>query len=220
MSLKAMVFTSDRKLTATFAASVAEMPLDWIWLQETPLATNVITHERFDFLLTDCASKKGRSLIKLARRSAVNNNCTIFGIATNTAEPKLLQLGADVYLQHRLQSSLLADRLRENLPMVKDERRSRRHLVTVPLRLKSGTEEIAAVALNLSAGGMMLQVEGKISNFEVLAIQFVLPGTASKMHLRARMVWRRANSLAGIRFLGLTDQQRNQLAEWTRIQPY
>jgi hypothetical protein len=219
MSLKAMVFTSDRKLTAIFAASVAEMPLDWIWLQEMPLATSILNRERFDFLLTDCASEKGRSLIKLARRSEVNNNCTIFGVARETSEPRLLELGADIYLRCRLQSSLLRDRMRENLPLAKhDERKSRRYPVKIPISLSCGTENIPATALNLSTGGMMVQLEHEISKYEVLAIGFVLPEMTKETHIHARMVWQGANSMAGIRFLGVTDELRMDLAEWAQRQ--
>jgi DNA-binding response OmpR family regulator len=219
MPLKAMVFTSDQNLAATFAASVVEIPLDWIWLEEVSLAKNILNRERFDFLLTDCTCQAGRSLIKVIRRSQINNNCTIFGMARNTDEPGLLQLGADMYLRRRLQSRLLADRIREALPLTKNHlRKSQRYPVNIPISLRLGSETLPATGLNLSMGGMMLKFEREVSRYEVLAVQFVLPDTAKKVRLHARVVWHAPNSSAGIRFLGITDELRADLAQWAQRQ--
>jgi hypothetical protein len=219
MSLKAMVFTSDRRLTATFAKSVAEIPLDWIWLQEMPLAMNILGRERFDLLLTDCASQTGRTLIKATRNSEMNNSCTIFGVAHSTQEPRLLELGADIYLRRGLQSRSLSDRIRENLPLGKHNlRKSERYPVKVPLLVHCADDNIPATGLNLSTGGMMLEIGRQTSPYEVFTVDFVLPDRRKTMHVYARMVWQLPGSRAGIRFLGITDEVRHDLAEWAKRQ--
>jgi hypothetical protein len=53
MSLKLIIFTGERKLTAVFADAVANLPLDWVLVSDQLLAERLIGQEGFDLLLAD-----------------------------------------------------------------------------------------------------------------------------------------------------------------------
>lgn len=219
MSLNAMIYTCDQRLLAAFAYAIAELPLDWVLVQDNLLAVQFITQEKFDFLLIDAATDGGPTLIKEARSCEGNHTCVIFALSPDTAEEALLQLGADVNLKNPGDLDSLSRHIRDVLPLIKHERRwSRRCPVRLTTSLTRGGETVPATVLNLSQGGMMIHLSHAVTNYDVLRIGIVPPG-AREMQIYGKITWRGPDFLAGIRFLGLTDEQRKELADWVHAQP-
>lgn len=218
MSLKSLVFTHERKLTAVFAHAVADLPLDWIVISDRLLAEHFIVQEQFDFLLVDTAADGGAALITRARNCECNHACVIFALSPGATDEALMQLGADVYLTNPSELDSLAARIIQDLPLMKHERRwSRRCRVRIPSLLSVGDKTITATVLNLSMGGMMVELQHDASPYHLLKIDLVPPGVVG-MQLYGKIVWRGPDSLAGIRFLGLADEQKTVLAEWMKTQ--
>lgn len=217
MSLKALMLTKNRQFITTFADAVAEMPLDWIVPDEVVLAVDFVKRERFDYLVADCTNEHGGVLIKAARQSHTNHDCVILGIASNPRAPTLPQLGADIYVDCSIDSGLLAASIRELLPLVTHhQRRSERLKTSIEVRLKQPTKELLCILLSLSEGGMMIGVEDVIRKFEVFQIFLPLPGITEEMQLYGKVAWHET-SLTGVRFLGLTDDQKQQLRSWMQM---
>ena len=218
MSLKAMIFTSDRRVSTTFAAAVAELPFDWALVEDVPLALQLVQKERFDLLLIDLTGEGGSIVIRKAQKSEVNHASVMFAVSRQAASTLQRSLGADLYLTNPHGLKSLSTRLREELPLIRHERRwPRRCPVNFSILLQRNSELIAATVLNVSQGGMRIRLEDHVESYDALKFEIAL--AAKRMHLYGKVVWRGAECDAGIRFLGLTNEQKRLLADWVLGQP-
>jgi PilZ domain len=71
--------------------------------------------------------------------------------------------------------------------------------------------------LNVSQGGMQIRLEDHVESYDALKFEIAL--AAKRLHLYGKVVWRGAECDAGIRFLGLTNEQKRLLADWVQGQP-
>ncbi|HUO59326.1 MAG TPA: PilZ domain-containing protein [Candidatus Acidoferrales bacterium] len=214
MSLKALVFTRDREVAISFTKAIAEVPMNWVLLEDRELPFKLIPHETFDLLIIDCTSGLGRSILSVARQCQANHNSAILAISDGEASPSLLELGADEYVERSAEDSMLAERIREFLPLINRERRSPRHSLNLKVFIDNSEGGSYATALLLSQGGMMLKMERPVDSFEVSSVRFSLPGSTREMHCYCKVVWQGPDSVAGVRFLGLTLFQKLELSRW------
>lgn len=220
MVLKALVLSRNRRFIATFADAVADMRLDWMVSDEFLSSLDFVKREKFDYLIGDCTTEDGRRLIKEARRSEANGDCVILGIAGDPREKTLPKLGADIYIGESVNADLLAVNMRELLPLIThDQRRSDRCRMATKVRIIHAAKDLLCALLTLSEGGMMIRVDELISRVEVFPIFLPLPGISEEMELYGKVAWQQPQSLTGVRFLGLTDDQRTELRAWMQLQP-
>ena len=214
MSLKALFFTREREVAVRFTEAVAEIPMNWVLLDDRDLPFKLVSHESFDLLVIDCTSGVGQSILSLARQCKANHNSAIVAVSNGEATPHLLRLGADEWVERSAGDGVLADRIREFLPLMKRERRGPRCSLNLKVVLETCDGECSATALLLSQGGMMLKLERPIDAFEVTSARFALPGSERLMHCYCKVVWEAPDNFAGVRFLGLSLSQKAELARW------
>jgi response regulator RpfG family c-di-GMP phosphodiesterase len=217
-SLKALLLTHNRQFVVTFSDAVSELPFDWIVEDQVVASLDIIQRERFDYLLADCTMERGEVLINAARRSEPNHNSVIVGITWNPDDSGLAQLGADTYVGCSVERDLLAASIRDLLPLAThNQRRFGRCKVAMQVYIRRTNKELSCALLSLSEGGMMINAGELLSKFETFAIDLMLPGT-KEIGLYGKVVWRGAASLTGVRFLGLTVQQKKHLRGWLALQ--
>jgi hypothetical protein len=214
MSLKALFFTRDREVAIRFTKSVAEIPMNWVLLEDRDLPFKLISHESFDLLVIDCTSGLGQSILTLARQCQANHNSAIVAITEAVALPSLLKLGADEYVERSAEDGVLAERIREFMPFLKGERRGPRRSLNLNVMLQTSEGECSATALLLSQGGMMLKLQHPIDAFEVSSAHFALPGSDRRLHCYCKVAWEGPEALVGVRFLGLSALQKLELSRW------
>ena len=214
MSLKALFFTRDREVAVRFTEAVAEIPMNWVLLDDRDLPFKLVSHESFDLLVIDCTSRVGESILGLARQCEANHNSAIVAISDGEATPNLLRLGADEYVERSAENGVLAERIREFLPLMNRKRRGPRRSLDLKVQLETSEGECSATALLLSQGGMMLKLERQIDAFEVTSARFALPGSDRQIHCYCKVVWEAPNNFAGVRFLGLSLSHKAELARW------
>lgn len=219
MYLQALVHTCDRNLALTFAWAIAELPFDWALVDNNEHAEILLPRENFDLVFTDLVSATGQSIVRQARRSALNTDAVIFAAAHDPKDPAVLQLGPDVVIPMDTNADALALRVNQYTPLMKRERRwARRCSVSIPLHLKIGIEYIPATVLSLSEGGMMAEIACGISKSEVFSTNLRLPGTTLELSLYGKVAWEREDRKIGVRFLGVAEEQQQQLSEWLNRQ--
>jgi DNA-binding NtrC family response regulator len=87
--------------------------------------------------------------------------------------------------------------------------------LSVTLRNASG-KELQVQAVNLSTGGMGLDVVGNPSGFAgLIDVSFLLPDSDTVMQAKGRLVWADAGGRAGLRFIVIEPALFEQLQHWT-----
>jgi transcriptional regulator with PAS, ATPase and Fis domain len=87
--------------------------------------------------------------------------------------------------------------------------------LSVTLKNANG-KELQVQALNLSTGGMGLDVVGDPSGFAgLLDVTFLLPDSEVVMQAKGRLVWAEAGGRAGLRFVVVEPALFEQLQNWT-----
>jgi hypothetical protein len=217
--LQALVHTRDRNLALTFAWAIAELPFDWTLLDNDEQPAILLARESFHLVFTDLVSATGKSMVRQARTSPLNNNAVIFVAAQDPGDPAVLQLGPDVVIDTDTNAGALALRVHQFTPLMRHERRwAQRCSVSIPLHLKVGLEYVPSRVLSLSEGGMMAYISMPISRSEVFSANLRLPGTTVELPLYGKIVWEGEGAKAGVRFLGMNEEQQQQLSDWLNRQ--
>ncbi|MGA7291086.1 MAG: sigma 54-interacting transcriptional regulator [Terriglobales bacterium] len=87
--------------------------------------------------------------------------------------------------------------------------------LAVTLRNPRG-KELQVQALNLSTGGMGLDVVSDPSGFGgLIDVSFLLPDSETVIHAKGRLVWSDAGGRAGLRFVVIEPKLFEQLQHWT-----
>ncbi len=98
-----------------------------------------------------------------------------------------------------------------------DQQKFFRAKVNIPVTLKNSQgKEIQVQALNLSTGGMGLDVVSDPTGFAGLVdVSFLLPDSETVMQAKGRLVWADAGGRAGLRFVVVDPALFVQLQHWT-----
>lgn len=215
MPFKAAVFSPDRLASVAFAEATADLPVDLILLSEPKEALECIQNERVDLLVVDCDSAEGKTVLERVRASNASRSAIVFGLCANFADNRFIEMGANLLVRRPIDRSVLAHRVREALPLMSEERRRyRRYPVNFDVQIEHAGNTVSATALNLSEGGMTVHMAQEMETLEVVTASFTLPITNQQMHLQAKLAWITGDSLAGLRFVMMTADQRTQLSEW------
>ena len=207
------MFTRDREFATKFARAISDIPINWVVVDDQVLPAKLICNERFDLLVLDCASAAGSALLQQAREAQTNHKAVI--IATGDS----LEPCADEFIQRYEGPDVLAERIRELLPLMNEKRRGPRRPISCELSITHSQGSSSATALLLSQGGLMAQMEESISSYEILALRLALPGDTQAMNLHGKIVWSTRNGLVGLRFLGVSKEYKARLAEWLLKEP-
>lgn len=215
MPFKAAVFSPDRLASVAFAEATADLPVDLILLSEPKEALECIQNERVDLLVVDCDSAEGKTVLERVRASNASRSAIVFGLCANFTDNRFIEMGANLLVRRPIDRSVLAHRVREALPLMSEERRRyRRYPVNFDVQIEHAGNVVSATALNLSEGGMTVHMAQELETLEVVTASFTLPITNQQMRVQAKLAWITGDSLAGLRFVMMTADQRTQLSEW------
>lgn len=215
MPFKAAVFSPDRLASVAFAEATADLPVDLILLSEPKEALECIQNERVDLLVVDCDSAEGKTVLERVRASNASRSAIVFGLCANFTDNRFIEMGANLLVRRPIDRSVLAHRVREALPLMSEERRRyRRYPVNFDVQIEHAGNTVSATALNLSEGGMTVHMAQELETLEVVTASFTLPITNQQMRVQAKLAWITGDSLAGLRFVMMTADQRTQLSEW------
>jgi c-di-GMP-binding flagellar brake protein YcgR len=97
-----------------------------------------------------------------------------------------------------------------------ERRRNTRVAVQIPVALliENGAAQRKAVSSDLSQGGMSLKLSRRAQDSGPVRIKFALPGTDHSVECTAEMAWQGTGAQAGLRFVNLSPEQRDQLKSW------
>lgn len=171
-----------------------------------------------DVILVDAALPLAVDLVRMLKSDPATAGVSVAALSRPTGPPDREFLDAGVTEILRLPpDSAWDDRLLRLLPVA--ARRQARHAVQLEVETSVGGETVTGTALNVSAGGMLIEHPSRLTVGQQVRISFKLPGSAAPVSGTALVV--RADSFGrwGIEFLYLggdgLERVRRFVETWT-----
>jgi CheY-like chemotaxis protein len=174
--------------------------------------------EKYDAVVIDCDDLKGGlDVLEKLRTGTSNRNSVVFAIlngATTTQEA--FRMGANFVLQKPIQPLSAMRCFTAAFGLME---RERRRYFRVPLDMPAlltflNHPTLKATATNLSEGGMAVSFRGTLPQDRLAKVRFTLPGTNDTLEPKAVLAWADSSGHAGIRFIEVPQNSREQLERW------
>jgi CheY-like chemotaxis protein len=191
--------------------------------RDTMAALGRLWTVRYDAVIVDCAGGQGdeAEVVREVREVGLNKNAiTIAVIGADEDPDEAYALGAHFVLRKPLQRVRVERMLRAAHVLITQERRKfRRHLCDGPATVIAGAAEIHAELIDLSHGGVALQLAKTHEIPDTVSLRFDLPGTRDSVTPRASVAWRNQWGRVGLQFTDINGVDRTRLSRWLQTRP-
>jgi len=219
MSLQALVLCSDDKIIRVLRRVLSDLEIAIELCSDADSAVRKLTRRKFEALVVDCNDEDIAAQVLNSVRSAPCNKRSIAVaiIDGQKAVRSALALGAHFILYKPVSAERTRTSFRAARALMKCERRRNiRVAVQIPVALvgEHGVGQGKAITLDISQGGMSIELSRRAQNSGPMHIKFALPGTEHDIECAAEVAWEGCGPQAGIRFVDLSPEQRDQLKSW------
>ncbi|HXM22050.1 MAG TPA: PilZ domain-containing protein [Terriglobales bacterium] len=219
MSLQALVLCSDDKILRVLRRVLSDLEIAVELCTDADSAVRKLTRRRFEAVVVDCNDEDVAAQVLKSVRSAPCNQRSIVVamIDGQKAVRSAFALGAHFVLYKPISAERAKTSFRAGRALMKCERRrNARVAMQIPVALVSenGAGQRKAVTSDISQGGMSLQLSRCAQSAGPMRIKFNLPGTDDSIECAAEVAWEGGGPQAGIRFVHLPPEQRDQLESW------
>jgi len=217
MTLEALVVLPDPDTLRVLQSTLGKLDVRVQVCTGTEGAREIMAKKKFDAIIIDCDDLPGGTeVLQQVRQERRNKSSVSFAILNGINNVRtVFQMGAGFVLQKpiTITNALRSFHAAYGL-MHRERRRYFRMPVEIPAKLNYGNgREMQVRTCNLSEGGMAVQAAAALPN-DLYRIQFTLPGTDITLSPKAELAWSDASGKAGVRFLELTLNAREQLENW------
>jgi CheY-like chemotaxis protein len=217
MTLEALVVSPDPDTLRVLQSALGKLDVRVQVCTGTEGAREIMAEKKFDAIIIDCDDLPGGTeVLQQVRQERRNKSSVSFAILNGINNVRtVFQMGAGFVLQKpiTITNALRSFHAAYGL-MHRERRRYFRMPVEIPAKLNYGNgREMQVRTCNLSEGGMAVQAAAALPN-DLYRIQFTLPGTDITLSPKAELAWSDACGKAGVRFLELTVNAREQLENW------
>ncbi|MBZ5597954.1 MAG: PilZ domain-containing protein [Acidobacteriia bacterium] len=220
MKLKSLVLCSDEKIARVLRRVLSDLDITMECCSEAASAIRTLTRQRFEAVIVDCADERAASqVLKSARLAPCNKRAIAVAIIDGqTAVRSAFELGAHFVLYKPISMERTKASFRAARALMKRERRRNTRIpVQMPVTLVpegESRQRITTSTSDLGEGGIAIQLSRRPKNLGRLRLEFTLPGTQDVIACAGEIAWENAGRQAGIRFLNLSADERNQLKAW------
>jgi CheY-like chemotaxis protein len=219
MSLQALVLCSDDKIIRVLRRVLSDLEIAVEFCTDADSAVRKLTRRRFEAVVVDCNDEEMAAQALKSVRSAPCNkrSIAVAMIDGQKAVRSAFALGAHFVLYKPISAERARTSFRAARALMKCERRrNTRVTVQIPVALVSenGAGQRKAVSSDISQGGMSLKLSRRAKNSAPMRVKFTLPGTDDSVECAAEVAWAGGGSQAGIRFVNVSPEQRDQLKSW------
>jgi CheY-like chemotaxis protein len=219
MSLQALVLCSDDKIIRVLRRVLSDLEIAAEYCSDADSAVRRLTRQRFEAVVVDCNDEDMAAQVLKSVRSAPCNkrSIAVAMIDGQKAVRSAFALGAHFVLYKPVSAERARTSFRAARALMKCERRlNTRVAVQIPVALvcETGAGQRKAVTSDISLGGMSLKLSRRARKSGPLSIRFTLPGSECDIECAAAVAWEGSGSHAGIRFVDLSQERRNELKSW------
>lgn len=219
MDVRALVVSTDSSSASMVRRSlnsVGVSPDENVRVEEALLRVRRL---RYEAIIVDITVPGARELLSEMRADASTRCAVLFALADGKAGMRdAFQLGATFVLEKplSLDRSLRCFRAAYGL-IIGERRRYFRHRVTLPVTvLRSGSEQATGYSIDLSSGGMLMEIATPMPENAEVKVHFGVPG-GGKMVVACEVIWSK-DGKAGLRFLRYSKDSKESLANWLGTQ--
>lgn len=205
---------SDEAGNAILADCFKQFGVQLVPVTEDPVA--LLNRQKFEACVVRLYDSEAVNILDAARKSNSNRRMVIYGLARNTQEAlRHSSYGINAVLNEPLERQAVLRVVRSTYLLVVHElRRYVRIPVVTEISVDTGgPKKMAAMAIEVSGGGMSLSCDTSLAGFESVRVSFVLPGSR-RITVRGLVCWSRVSErLYGLRF-DPTDEARVEVKKW------
>ena len=183
-------------------------------------ALRKLTRQRFEAIIADCSDDGAFEVLKSARNAPCNKQAVAVAIVEPVVGLKaVFEIGAHFVLYRPVSIERAKSSFRAARALMKSERRrNARVAVQIPVVLRSthAGGNMKVMTIDLSEGGMAVELPREHRPRGQWQIAFTLPGTASALEVPAEFAWEGSSKQAGLRFLQIAPEAARQLKDWLK----
>jgi c-di-GMP-binding flagellar brake protein YcgR len=179
-----------------------------------------LTRQRFEGIIVDCADNGANEVLQSARSAPCNKQAVAVAIVEPIVGLKaVFDVGAHFVLYKPVSSERAKSSFRAARALMKSERRrNARVSVQIPVVLRSpgagGNMRVSTI--DLSEGGMAVNIARGRRPTGKWQTAFTLPGTQIALEIPAEFAWEGTTDQAGLRFQQVSPEATRQLREWLK----
>lgn len=220
MGLKSLVLCSDEKVVRVLRRVLGDLDIEVELCPNADAALRKLTRQRFEAIIADCSDDGAFEVLKSARNAPCNKQAVAVAIVEPVVGLKaVFEIGAHFVLYRPVSIERAKSSFRAARALMKSERRrNARVAVQIPVVLRSthAGGNMKVMTIDLSEGGMAVELPREHRPRGQWQIAFTLPGTSSALELPAEFAWEGSSKQAGLRFLQIAPEAARQLKEWLK----
>ena len=218
MSLKSLLLCADEKIVRVLRRVLGDLDIDVELCADADSALRKLTRQRFEAIIVDITDEGASEVLHSVRNAPSNKQAVAVAIVEPLIGLKaVFALGAHFVLYKPVSSERAKSSFRAARALMKSERRrNARVAVQIPVVMRSsgvgGNTRVTTI--DLSEGGMAVNIPRGRRPTGRWQIAFTLPGTRTSLELPAEFAWEGTDDHAGLRFQQITPEATRQLREW------
>jgi c-di-GMP-binding flagellar brake protein YcgR len=220
MSLKTLLLCSDAKIVRVLRRVLGDLDIAVELCADADSALRKLTRQRFEAIIVDCADDGANQVLRSARSAPCNKQAVAVAIVEPIVGLKaVFDVGAHFVLYKPVSSERAKSSFRAARALMKSERRrNARVTVQIPVVIRSPGVggNMKVLTIDLSEGGMAVNIPRGRRPTGRWQIAFTLPGTQTALELPAEFAWEGAAAQAGLRFQQISPEATRQLREWLK----
>ena len=220
MSLKSLVLCADEKIVRVLRRVLGDLDIGVELCADADSALRKLTRERYEAIIVDITDEGASDVLRSARSAPCNKQAVAVAIVEPIIGLKaVFSIGAHFVLYKPVSSERAKSSFRAARALMKSERRrNARVAVQIPVVLRSSGvgSNMRVTTIDLSEGGMAVNVPRGRRPTGRWQIVFNLPGTEKALELPAEFAWEGTGDQAGLRFKEIAPEATHQLREWLK----
>ncbi len=214
----ALVVSDDKQTRDLLIESLRPLAVLPEVCDEALAANRLLNRQKFEAVIVDMQlGEDALSMLEQLRFSPSNRTAVTFAILAGHAGPDpSLKPVTTFVLQRPLSVTSVSQTLRAAFGlMVRERRRYFRCPVVIPVSIRmAGPEELRCQSVNISEGGIAVNIAQTPEPSAVWTVQFSLPGRSSQIVAETKVRWHDRGNLVGLEFLSMKASQKPELQEW------
>jgi DNA-binding response OmpR family regulator len=218
-----LALTRDQEMLDTLREVFAAEHCDCEFTRIEIIAQQRMREKHFDIVLIDCDDMDaGLAVLSGVRSSRANARSVLVAIVNGeTTTAGAAGLGANFALQKPLTPDNVRWLLRNSEEMIAREHRQHPRIpVNEKVYVTIGEHhELEGQALDLSEGGMAVQLSEVVDEDDLVHLKFRLPGQDDWVYIHGDVAWTTPEGKMGVRFQELPEHVRKHLLRWLALPP-
>jgi len=216
MGLQGLIVCRDDRTVATLTRALDHLKIEAEICRSFRAALQRAGERRFEAIFVDATPNRAGKFILRLREVSQHKMVVVVVLNGRGTVREAFDKGANfvLYAPLTFERALHGLQAAKSL-MFPQHRRHFRWRLHRPIHLSfDGRHEIEAVVVDISIGGVAIQLSRRVEVNQGLHIRLQLPGHSEKMELKGEVAWADSHGRAGIRFVQLPKPAHEKIRRW------